>query len=103
MAAYAALQARLDAAGLSYSVVRHEDFAVDQAAVFAGLKPFLSEPASEFTALSASTKDKKKTESYYRDYYGQQRWISEIDPDSKSRINDEIDWSIVAGLGYEPI
>lgn len=102
MAAFVGLQARLKAAGLRYSVVRHEDFAMDQAAVFARLAPHLSQPAVTFRPLDASTKDQRRTRAYYQDYYGQQLWRDEIDQQSMARIKAEIDWSLVDDLYYTP-
>lgn len=102
LAAFSDLQKRLSDANLSYSVVRQEDFAVDQAEVFARLAPYLARPAAQFEALEASTKDKTKTIEYYKNYYGQEQWRDEIDADSAARIDAEVDWPSVASLGYRP-
>lgn len=102
MASYAKLQCRLQEMGHTYSVVRHEDFAVDQEQVFLNLAPHLDGPHTEFQTLDASTKDSKKTRSYYQDYYGEERWRDEIDVRSNSRIVENIDWSALEGLRYFP-
>lgn len=103
MAGFADLQERLAASGLGYSVVRQEDFAIDQEAVFVRLAPHLTQPAAAFHTLDASTKDKRKSRAYYEDYYGNQRWKDEIDPASSERLREEIDWGAVENLGYAPI
>lgn len=100
--AFVDLQARLTDAGATYSVIRHEDFAVDQAKVFARLAPYLDGHSQEFKALETSTKDVTKTRSYYQDYYGKQRWRDEVDAECAARINDQIDWSAVTDYGYSP-
>jgi hypothetical protein len=103
MAAFLTLQSRLEQAGGSYSVVRQEDFAVDQAGVFAKLKPHLLRPVAAFQSLDASTKPGGKSRADYEAYYGQQLWLNEIDMGCRARITDEIDWSLVAQLDYSPI
>jgi hypothetical protein len=103
MAAYADLQSRLGAVSATCSIVRHEDFAVDQAAVFAALVPFLGSPPKAFRPLERSTKDPSRSRSYYEEYYGNQRWRDEIDAECATRINAEIVWSALRPLGYEPL
>lgn len=102
MVGFRNFQSRLLTAGASYSVVKQEDFAMDQAAVFERLRSHLVEPTANFTPLKASTKETAKNADYYRDYYGQQRWRNEIDAASMTLINDQIDWQLVADIGYEP-
>lgn len=103
MRAYSEFQQRLISTGISHSVVRHEDFAVDQQSVFETLKPYLVDPETEFSPLDASTKDQEKSRDYYRDYYGCQKWRNEIDADSMQRINAEIEWQLLADLSYHPV
>ncbi len=103
MVAYENFQRRLYDADVSYSIVRHEDFAVDQAAVFATLVPRLLDPKLEPTLLDASTKDHGKNRDYYKEFYGKQLWRSEIDSESMARINDEIDWQGLTSVDYRPI
>lgn len=103
MAAFADLQARMDAAGMPYCIVRHEDFATDQEGVFAHVAPFLDASSATFHPLEASTKDGAKTRAYYRDYYGNRRWLDEIDTESAARIRDATDWSGLERYGYDPI
>lgn len=102
MASFAALQVQLMTAGLTFTVVRQEDVATDQANVFARLRPHLDGAAHRFSPLIASTKDPKKTEAYYRDYYGNERWREDIDAASMARIRDEIAWEPLAVYGYHP-
>ncbi|WP_170457671.1 hypothetical protein [Ruegeria arenilitoris] len=103
MHAYSELQQRLHSMGISHSIVRHEDFAVDQHSVFEKLKPYLVGPNTEFSSLDASTKDQEKSREYYRDYYGGQKWRNEIDADSMQRINEEIEWQLLEVLSYYPV
>lgn len=102
MASFAALQVQLMAAGLTFTVVRQEDVATDQSNVFARLRPHLDGAARKFSPLIASTKDPDKTEAYYRDYYGNERWREDIDAASMARIRDEIAWEPLAVYGYHP-
>jgi len=103
MAAYADLQARLAAVPATFSIVRHEDFAVDQAAVFASLAPFLEARAGTFRPLERSTKDPSMTRAHYADFYGAERWRDDIDAACAARINAAIDWPVVRPLGYAPL
>lgn len=103
MAAYADLQAQLDAAGTLYCIVRHEDFATDQEGVFGRVALFLDGPSTTFRPLDTSTKDGAKTRDYYKVYYGERRWLDEIDVDSASRIREATEWAGVGRYGYEPI
>jgi len=103
MAAFIKLQSRLSGLGVSFSIVRHEDFAVDQAKVFSRIKPYLDDPSLTFTPLETSTKDQKKNRAYYQDYYGNQRWRDEIDARSMDRIRYEIVWPDVKQFDYLPL
>lgn len=102
MAAFLKLHKLFRAAGVSFSVVRHEDFAVNQAQVFSDLKPCLHHPARDFSPLERSTKAGAKDRTYYQDYYGNQKWWHEITPEVKNRIDHEMDWSLVRDFGYSP-
>jgi len=102
IAAYRGLCVRLAALGLSPSIVRHDEFAIDQPAVFPALAPYLEDPVSVPVAIEASTKDADKDRAYYRDYYGSQRWRDIIDSESMARINETINWSELADFGYTP-
>lgn len=103
MAAFFKLQSRLSEVGVSYSIVRHQDFAVDQAKAFSQIKQHLDGASSTFTPLETSTKDRRKSRAYYQDYYGNQRWRDEIDARSMDRIRSEIDWSVVKPFDYVPL
>ena len=103
MKAYEQFQQKLSDAGISFSIVRHEDFAVDQKGVFTALAPYLRAPAQQPALVEASTKDKGKTRSYYTAYYGKQMWRREIDAHSMMRINAGICWKTLDPLGYRPV
>ncbi len=101
--AFEQFQTKLAASGITYSVVRHEDFAVDQKAVFSKLVPHLDNPKKEFVPLEVSTKDQGKSRDYYKNYYGQQLWRKEIDPRSADLIDQEIEWHSLKKLDYFPL
>ena len=89
--------------GISYSTVRHEDFATNQQSVFSQFSDILDQPTKHFQELRNSTKDKSKTSDHYKTYYGERLWMKEIDKNSLDRINTEIDWSQLSSYGYDPI
>lgn len=69
---------QLEAAGLTYSLVRFEDMILEQRECFEKLRPYLDSPGEEFTELRSSTKDSSKNIEYYQDYYGNERWREEL-------------------------
>lgn len=102
LASFLEFQSKLTAAGMPFSVVRQEDFAMDQERVFARLAPHLTAPSAQFESLKASTKESSKDSAYYKDYYGNERWREDLDPQSTARIVAEIDWSLAESLQYAP-
>jgi len=54
----------------------------------------------EFENLSDSTKEKEKSWAYYRDYYGNEGWRTELTTDDIALINERIDRGLMTRLGY---
>lgn len=100
---YAQLQESLSNKSISYSIVRHEDFAVNQLEVFSKLAMHLDEPAEHPKELTRSTKDSRKDADYYKNYYGKMLWLKDIDSQSLDKINNEIDWAQLSQYEYSPI
>jgi hypothetical protein len=87
---------------LTHVLVRFEDFVMDQNSTFARLKEFLHEPAADCSIVKRSTKDRSKDHSYYADYYGQERWLKEIDRAAIQAAMSRLDWGIARSFGYSP-
>lgn len=100
---YSTLKNMLSENKISYSVVRHEDFAVNQLEVFQKIAPYLDQPTEKFHPLEVSTKDKSKDSEYYKEYYGEKLWVKDIDKKSLDKINNEIDWHQLSSYEYYPI
>jgi hypothetical protein len=60
----------------------------------------LCQPAETVSIITQSTKEKSKTFRYYREYYGKNQWLSEIDAASRARMESSIDWNLAAQFGY---
>lgn len=100
---YANLQGALSENAIPYSIVRQEDFAMNQLEVFKSLAPHLQKPKKHPQELKKSTKDADKDSEYYRKYYGEKLWLKDIDRNSLDKINNEIDWSLLTQYDYDPI
>ncbi len=53
-----------------------------------------------FENLPESTKEKGKDSSYYRDYYGNERWRSRLTDEDIAMVNARLDLELMAELGY---
>lgn len=100
MRSYASFSARLLDAGIPCRWVRFEDFVHDQARVFDALRGLLSRPATDVSIVTRSTKERSKSVHFYREYYGNRRWLAEIDAIGRERIDESVDWSLAAQFGY---
>jgi hypothetical protein len=100
---HVAFASALSSAGIAWRWVAFERFVCDQASVFEDLRSVLVEPAAAVSPVTESTKDRTKDYLYYRDYYGQCRWLTEIDPVSRQLIDGAVDWDIASGFGYRPL
>ena len=80
--------------------IKFEDFVVDQDAVFARIKHLLVEPADRPSIVQSSTKDRTKDHNYYRDYYTQEKWLSEIEPTCVQSAGQRVDWGLAGIFGY---
>jgi len=102
VSAYLGFLEKLQASGCAHTVVRFEDFAVDQAAVFEKLRPFLPDVPETVTLIEGSTKDSDKDRDYYRRYYGEKQWLDKVDTNAREAINAAIDWEVAGKFGYAP-
>jgi len=98
-----AFSTRLAECGRECVHVRFEDFAVSQASVFERLRPYLRMPAASFSPIETSTKDRRKNRAYYAAYYGEHRWLGDLDAESARIIDDGVDWHSAAQLEYVPL
>lgn len=57
--------------------------------------------SESFTNYERSTKDKRKDTYYYRDYYLNEKWRSDISNDAITIINETIDMKLMSHFGYE--
>lgn len=102
MACYSDFIEQLKTAGHAHLIIHFEDFAMDQAAVFEKIRPYLQGVPEEITLIESSTKDSHKDREYYRRYYGNKEWLQKIEPEALEVINANIDWDIAARFGYAP-
>lgn len=56
--------------------------------------------AGEFRDYERSTKDHTRDSAYYRDYYLNEKWRSEVPPVAIERINAAVDQSLMKHFGY---
>jgi hypothetical protein len=97
------LMERLSKRNIPWRVVRFEDFVISQTSTFSSLRGILAAPATNPTIVERSTKDKSKDYKYYRDYYGEERWMEEISDSCAELIRRSIDWGIVRDYGYSAL
>jgi hypothetical protein len=100
MCSYVAFSKNLGETGITCRWVRFEDFVCDQPAVFDGLRDVLLDPADAVSVIAESTKDRSKDFRYYRDYYANVRWLSEIDEASRKLIDSTVNWEVAGDFGY---
>lgn len=104
LGAYLELQNHLKDAGYAVRVVHFEDFAMGQLDVLEGLRPDLLNLASQPQALEKAAKatdQGTRDATYYRDYYGQERWKADISEEAHKVIRAGIDWQIAKAFGYQ--
>lgn len=94
---------RLAASRRDVVVVRFEDFVLDQVGVLARAKPFLRDPTDRFKPIETSTKDPAKSRAFYAAYYGEARWLDEIDDEAAALIEAEVDWQAAGAVGYDTL
>lgn len=70
---YLVFMDKLDFYDIPYRVVRFEDFALDQRKVFDDIRFMLNKPSGSPIIVDSSTKDKRKSSNYYKEYYGNER------------------------------
>ena len=51
--------------------------------------------------IEASTKDKTKGRTDYAAYYGEERWLGEIDDTAAGLIESGVDWRSAGHFGYD--
>lgn len=85
--------------------IRYEDILDGPQRVVEELGVTLDIPKGDrgFQNHDASTKERGKDFSYYRDYYLQQAWRDKLTPEQIQLINERLDRSIVERLGYEQL
>jgi hypothetical protein len=91
---------QLERRNMKVKVLKFEDFVVDQEASFEQVKSLVAEPAERPSIVRGSTKDRSKDHAYYRDYYGQEKWLSEISPSALEIANPLLDWGVAGTFGY---
>lgn len=100
---YVAFSKQMMRAGIPFRWVLFEDFVRDQSIVFETLRDLLASPAQAASIVTQSTKEKSKSYLYYREYYGRERWLAEIDEQSRLQIDEAVDWDLAASFGYRPL
>jgi hypothetical protein len=91
---------QLERRNLKSNILKFEDFVTDQEASFGQVASLLNAPAECPKIVQGSTKDRAKDHAYYRDYYAQEKWLSEIEPNALEIIIRLVDWGIASTFGY---
>ncbi|OQY30671.1 MAG: hypothetical protein B6I38_07025 [Anaerolineaceae bacterium 4572_5.1] len=60
----------------------------------------IEKSSAEFIDYEKSTKDKSKDTYYYRDYYLNEKWKTQLSSEAIAIINDSIDKNLMAHFGY---
>ena len=99
---YLALRDAIESANGQFAFVRFEDFAIDQVGVLRSLPLGPEIESRNLVPVRKSTKDPSKDHDYYRDYYGNERWRTNISPDAQNMITDAINWEQLHQFMYVP-
>lgn len=100
---YLDLSAAMEADRQELHIVKFEDFATDQLAVFAGLANQIKGASAAPRPITKSTKDATKDAAFYKDYYGNNRWLADLSLAENEYANDMIDWDSAGRFGYARI
>jgi len=86
----------------STTLLTYEELVLDPALALSKVKLAGADTwlRGQFENLTESTKEKGKDSSYYRDYYGNERWRSKLMDDEIAMVNTRLDRELMAGLGY---
>ena len=94
---YLRIHQMLRADGRRSAIVRFEDLVTNQRRALMSLVTIPSNPRA-FVPIEQSTKDPKKTSSFYANYYGKNLWINEIPAEEWQKIR--LDPELLEVLGY---
>lgn len=101
MESYLTFIDQMEKHGIRHRVLKFEDLVTDQATVFSSIDEQLIDPARQISIVEKSTKDDSKNYEYYRNYYGNSLWATEIDEQSRNIIGREIDWKVAGQFHYD--
>ncbi len=85
------------------TIIRYEDFLQDEFAALNQAAKSIDLPLSDtFVNVTKGVKrsDKGKTQSFYIDYYLNERWREKLSKEAIEKINATLDQELVADLGY---
>jgi hypothetical protein len=92
----------LGRAGIPFRFIRFEDVILAQETVFRSIATDLGQPDAPYRPLLQSTKAAGWDLARYQDYYGNERWRTELEG-SEHIINAGVDWDLVRPFGYSPL
>ena len=84
--------------GHSMKVLRFEDLVCSPLSVWTNIKADLSKPKEIPALIERSTKDPSKNLQFYKAYYGEEKWKSEISEKTYNLLEKSIDWNLYQDL-----
>lgn len=92
---------KLQAKKINFKIIKMEELILQQESVFENIKNVLLSPNLEFSKLSNSTKSKNLDLEYYKYFYGNEIWRTEISKHIAD-ITDQIPTELYKYFDYEP-
>lgn len=92
----------LTLAKIPFSFVKFEDLILHQEKTFQTISSNFTNLEMEFSELRKSTKSRKKSLNYYKDYYGEELWRKEF-VDVREIVNDMVNWDLFTEFNYSPL
>jgi hypothetical protein len=84
--------------GHSMKVLRFENLVCSPLSVWTSIKADLSNPKDDPALIERSTKDPTKNLQFYKAYYSEGKWKSEISENTYNLLNKRIDWNLYRDL-----
>ncbi len=84
--------------GLSMKVLRLENLVCSPLSVWMDIKANLSNPKENPALVESITRDPSKNLQFYQEYYGEEKWKSEISENAYNVLEKHIDWDLYRDL-----
>ena len=84
-------------------IIKYEDILNSPNLIYTHLKNFNVELSSSLTNIEESTKENEKNNTYYKDYYLNEKWKEKLSVESIETINNDLNFELLEKLGYEKL